>query len=270
MISSATLSQQLIDIAIAAGHAILDIYDRPELLTLKEDSSPLTEADLKADAVIRTRLQRLFPDWPIWSEESRSETGDWHGPFFLVDPLDGTKEFLRRSGEFTVNIALIENGRATHSVVYAPVLDVVYAAATGSGAWKISRERVQTPLACQTVNVSKPLRIIGSRSHGLDAQQHWLERLNRPYQLQSVGSSLKICRLAEGLADVYPRLGPTSQWDIAAAQCVLENAGGSILTATGTPLRYGADRPTLNSWFLALADATLFAQLPDFMEDLIH
>ncbi len=266
MISPETLSQQLIDIAIAAGQAILDVYDHPELLTLKEDSSPLTEADLKADAIIRARLQRLFPDWPIWSEESRSETGDWQGPFFLVDPLDGTKEFLRRSGEFTVNIALIEQGRARYGVVYAPVLDVIYAAAPDLGAWKIGSDRRKTALISNPGDRDTTLRIIGSRSHGLDTLQRWLDQLNQPYQLQSVGSSLKICRVAEGLADVYPRLGLTSQWDIAAAQCVLEHAGGCILTATGTPLLYGADRPALNPWFLALADSRLHPHLPDISD----
>jgi 3'(2'),5'-bisphosphate nucleotidase len=187
----------------------------------------------------------------IVSEESSSAQGGVHDRFFLVDPLDGTKEFLKRNDEFTVNIALIEQGRPVAGVVLAPALGELYFAAQGLGAWKRQGGSVT---ALRTQSMQGRLRVIGSRTHGGEALAHWLEQLQGEHSFVAAGSSLKFCRIAEGAADIYPRLGPTSQWDTAAAQAVLEQAGGAVLDAQGADLRYGLDRPVLNPYFIALAD----------------
>lgn len=223
----------------------------------KADESPLTEADLRADAAIRQRLEEEFPRMFILSEESRSAAvpSDHGGAFFLVDPLDGTKEFLKRNDEFTVNIALIQHGEPVAGVVLAPALGELYYAARGLGAWKRSGAGEAVPL--RVAKSGGPLRVIGSRSHGGEALSRWLSLLQREHTFLAAGSSLKLCRIAEGLADVYPRMGPTSQWDTAAGQAVLEVAGGAVLTADGKPLRYGLDRPILNPDFIAVADPAM-------------
>jgi 3'(2'),5'-bisphosphate nucleotidase len=223
----------------------------------KDDASPLTQADLRADAVIRRRLEAAFPGVFILSEESRSSAVplSQDGAFFLVDPLDGTKEFLKRNDEFTVNIALVHRGEPVAGVVLAPALGELYFAACGVGAWK--RSRSGEAVALQVALPGEPLRVIGSRSHGGEALVRWLSLLPCEHTFVAAGSSLKFCRIAEGRADVYPRMGPTSQWDTAAGQAVLEVAGGVVLAADGTPLRYGLDRPNLNPNFIALADPSL-------------
>jgi 3'(2'), 5'-bisphosphate nucleotidase len=173
--------------------------------------------------------------------------------FFLVDPLDGTKEFLKRNGEFTVNIALIRNGRPVAAVVGAPALDVMYVAGEGLGA--VRRDAVgETSLRVPDRKSGEPLRVIGSRSHAAAEMEAWLRQLSEPHVFIAAGSSLKFCRVAEGAADIYPRFGPTSQWDTAAGQCVLEMAGGSVDTLDGAPFRYGLNRPMLNPPFIAVSN----------------
>jgi 3'(2'), 5'-bisphosphate nucleotidase len=244
----------LCDAALAAGREIMAVYRTDFQAWEKDDRSPLTEADLKADAVIRTALEANFSGIFILSEESSSVAtpGATAQRFFLVDPLDGTREFLKRNDEFTVNIALVENGEPVAGVVFAPALDELFFAARNVGAWQRVGGR-ESALGAVTPPTG-PLRVIGSRSHGTDAMGEWLARLG-PHEFVGAGSSLKFCRLAQGRADLYPRLGPTSQWDTGAAQAVLEQAGGQVLDPTGQPLRYGLDRPVLNTHFIALSRA---------------
>lgn len=244
----------LCNIAHCAGREILDVYGTSFASWQKDDHTPLTEADLRADRLIRTELERAFPGVFIWSEESRSElaSGTLPHTFFLVDPLDGTREFLKRNDEFTVNVALVQRGEPVAGVVAAPALGELFAAAQGLGAWKHTASGCQR-LEPATPPYKGPLRVIGSRSHGTDALSAWLAQLRSPYTFVAAGSSLKFCRLAEGRADVYPRLGPTCQWDTAAGQAVLECAGGAVLDAHGRDLRYGLERPVTNSFFVALA-----------------
>ena len=248
------LLQTLCSIAQAAGNEIMAVYDQGGAVWQKEDASPLTEADLRADAVIREGLETAFPGVFILSEESCSSGDQTAEVFFLVDPLDGTKEFLKRSGEFTVNIALIQQGVPVAGVVYAPALSEMFYAARGQGAFKQRVDGEVRVLKLSPWIASDTLRVIGSRSHGGDKLNAWLAALTRPHTFVAAGSSLKFCRIAEGQADVYPRFGPTSQWDTAAAQCVLEAAGGAVLDLDGQPLRYGLQQPTLNPDFVALAD----------------
>lgn len=241
----------LCDIAQAAGAEIMAVYRGAEISRwAKEDDSPVTHADLHADRVIRASLQAAFPEVFVVSEESQPDDRTPRDRFFLVDPLDGTKEFLKRNDEFTVNIALIEQGRPIAGVVLAPALGQLYFAAQSVGAF---RRDSAGETALHTAEPATPLRVIGSRSHGLEALDAWLRRLDGGHSFVAAGSSLKFCRIAEGQADVYPRFGPTCQWDTAAGQAVLECAGGAVLDAAGADLRYGVDRPTLNPFFIALA-----------------
>ena len=242
----------LCSIALDAGREIMSVYAKDFSISHKEDASPLTEADLRADAVIRQGLEQHFPNVFILSEESVSVSDKQHAieRFFLVDPLDGTKEFLKRNGEFTVNIALIEKGISIAGVVYAPALDELFSAARGLGAWAIKSGH-KTELKVKPIDTHAPLRVVGSRSHGADKLEAWLVELNKPYTFAPFGSSLKFCRIADGQADIYPRFGPTSQWDTAAAQCVLETAGGAVHNISGQTLLYGLEYDILNPEFIA-------------------
>jgi len=243
------------DIARDAGRAILDVYGREIAVERKADDSPLTEADRLAHAAIAKGLAELAADIPMLSEESapadHAERHSW-SRFWLVDPLDGTKEFLKRNGEFTVNIALIEEHRALLGAVFAPVLDRMYSGAVTLGAW-----RRDGAAAARSIRVREPatapLRVVGSRSHPSGELADYLAALG-PHEIAPMGSSLKICLVAEGAADVYPRLGPTSEWDTAAAQAILESAGGRMIDTAGQPLRYNSKDDLLNPHFLAFGD----------------
>ncbi len=238
-------------IARKAGHVILEIYDQEFSVREKEDKSPLTEADASAQAIISKELSSLTPGLPILSEEA---IGDFSGPdvnsrYWLVDPLDGTKEFIKRNGEFTVNIALIESGRPVLGVVYAPVLDIMYLAASALGAFKSSKSGPRTQIRVSRHTAGTPWRVVGSRSHSGDSLLTFLQRLG-PHELVPMGSSLKLCLVAEGRADLYPRLGPTSLWDTAAAQCIVVESGGGVIQLTGEPLSYSDTSTLLNPFFL--------------------
>lgn len=243
-------------IAEAAGQEIMAVYREGGETWQKDDQSPLTEADLRADRVIREGLEQHFPGVFILSEESVSAGPRDAERFFLVDPLDGTKEFLKRNGEFTVNIALIELGEPVAGVVLAPALDELFYAARELGAWKRDSKGLRT-IATAHRSPTDPLRVMGSRSHGADKLSAWLATLKNAHTFVAAGSSLKFCRIAEGQADIYPRFGPTSQWDTAAGQAVLEVAGGAVTDLQGMPLRYGLDRPVLNPAFVAMGDEVL-------------
>jgi len=245
------LLQEIEAIAREAGAAIMAVYARDFSVYEKEDKSPLTEADAAAHSIIAVRLATLHPPLPILSEEA---VEDFSGladseSYWLVDPLDGTKEFIKRNGEFTVNIALIKKGRPVLGVVYAPVLDVAYLAADGIGAFKVWSDGTRTPIQVSTFAEASSWRVVGSRSHAGDSLAALLQRLGS-HELVSMGSSLKFCLVAEGSADVYPRLGLTSLWDTAAAQCVVEQAGGGVIQLTGKPLSYADPSVTLNPFFV--------------------
>lgn len=252
---------RLIDIAAEAGSVILDVYDREDMdVRMKDDGSPVTEADAAAEAVILAGLSRHFPEIPVVAEEevSAGRTPPETRRFFLVDPLDGTREFVSRNGEFTVNIALIEAGRPVAGVVHAPALGLLWAGGPG-GARRANVSRSGacegwTPLAARAAP-DAGLSVVVSRRNLTPETRAYLERFRVAHFL-SVGSSLKLCQLAAGEADLYPRMSPTMAWDIAAGDAVLRAAGGMVRTLDGEPLTYergrvpGAD-PFANPWFVA-------------------
>jgi len=241
-------------IAAVAGERILEVYQRPFEVHHKEDGSPLTVADRDAHELILAGLHRLAPDLPVLSEESASigyrERTGW-ARYWLVDPLDGTREFVNRNGEFTVNIALIDDVRPVLGVVHVPVTGVTYLGLHGAGAWKMEGGE-RHAIHARRYRGGRAT-VVASRSHRGAAVDRFLERLQAregAYDTASYGSSLKLCLVAEGAADICPRLGPTSEWDTAAAQCIVEAAGGRVIDLDGTPLRY--NKPDiLNPWFLA-------------------
>ncbi|MGO1617958.1 MAG: 3'(2'),5'-bisphosphate nucleotidase CysQ [Oceanisphaera sp.] len=240
-------------IAREAGALIMEIYARPFSVTEKADNSPLTEADAAAHQLIEQQLTQLAPLLPVLSEEDTASFAgaDTQGRYWLIDPLDGTKEFIKRNGEFTVNIALVEHGKPVLGVVYAPALGLCYTAARGLGAQKIDAQGKMSDLTVATHTPKQPWRVVGSRSHAGDAMPRLLAQLGE-HGLVAMGSSLKLCLVAEGSADVYPRLGPTSLWDTAAAHCVVEQAGGTVVQLNGSPLDYGNTQQLLNPYFLVL------------------
>jgi len=246
------------DLAREAGKAIMAIYAGEAFdIERKADRSPLTAADLAAHETILAGLRVLTPDMPILSEESAevafSERGAWRR-YWLVDPLDGTREFIKRNGEFTVNIALIDAGMPVLGVVHAPVLERMYTGIAGSGAWRQDDAEAAYPIAVRAA-AADPLRVAGSRSHGSERMAAYLDCLGA-HELRPMGSSLKSCLVAEGAADLYPRLGPTSEWDTAAAQAVVEAAGGHVIDVDGNTLRYNQQDSLLNPDFLVFGDAT--------------
>lgn len=254
----ATIREGVIAIAHDAGAAIMQVYANGFDVEQKADDSPVTTADLAAHTLIVQGLSRLTPELPVLSEESAQlpwETRrQWHD-YWLVDPLDGTREFIKRNGEFSVNIALIRDGVAVFGVVQAPVNGVVWHAQRGEGAWRREGER-DAAVRTRRAPVA-PLRVAASRSHRDANTEALLVRMGE-IELVAQGSSLKFCRIAEGALDVYPRLGPTSEWDTAAGQCVLEAAGGVLLAAdSGEPFRYNQRPRLLNGDFVALCDAEL-------------
>jgi 3'(2'), 5'-bisphosphate nucleotidase len=242
-------------IARDAGRAIMDVYVGDFDVELKDDRSPVTAADKAAHETIVAGLGRLDPPLPVLSEESApgvfAQRHDWQR-FWLVDPLDGTKEFIKRNGEFTVNIALIEKHAPVLGVVYAPVPDAMYSGITGVGAWLQTGSNLQRRIAV-TSPAAAPVRVVGSRSHPSPALAEYLQQLG-PHEIRAMGSSLKICLVAAGEADVYPRRGPTSEWDTAAAHAVLEAAGGGMMDLAGQTLRYNARDELLNPYFIACGD----------------
>jgi 3'(2'), 5'-bisphosphate nucleotidase len=253
----AELTPQVLELARQAGAAILDVYRQPVEVMTKADASPLTIADLRSHETITQGLAALTADVPVLSEESSavplSTRRGWR-TFWLVDPLDGTKEFLARNDQFTVNIALIEGHAPAFGVVYVPAQDLIYWGGRGLGAF---RQYADEPAEAIRVRdrASAKLRVVGSRSHGSDALTAALPRLGA-HDLVQIGSSLKFCLIAAGEADVYPRFGPTSEWDTAAAQAVVEGAGGSVVARDGHPLRYNTQESLLNPHFVAFGDSS--------------
>jgi 3'(2'), 5'-bisphosphate nucleotidase len=240
-------------IARAAGDEIMAVYAQDFNVIQKADASPLTQADLAAHRCIVSKLPALDARLPILSEESAdiawSERRNW-SRYWLVDPLDGTREFIKKNGEFTVNIALIENGEPILGVVYAPVIDWLLVGGRGFGAhWHKAGNSGIATVAESVV----PLRVAASRSHRDEKTQSYLDRMGSADTF-GIGSSLKFCKIATGEIDLYPRFGPTSEWDTAAAQAVLEAAGGGVFTLDGKPLLYNTKESLLNPHFIAVGD----------------
>lgn len=254
--------EAVVDIAERAGKEILEVYARPDAMQVeyKTDDSPLTDADTRANTLIVQALRALTPAIPVLSEETAlppfAVRSAWL-EYWLIDPLDGTKEFVSRNGEFTVNIALIRDGVPVLGVVHAPVPGVTWLGAPGAGAWKCETGKFWQEIHTAALPVAS-LRVVASRRHGGAALEVLLQRLAAHFpevSLVNKGSSLKFCLLAEGCADFYPRLAPTCEWDTAAAQAVLVAAGGAVLQEGLQPLRYNAKEDILNPSFLAVADA---------------
>lgn len=249
--------QKIIDIAFKAGAAIMEVYAQDFDVEIKGDNSPLTAADRKANAVILEGLQANYPDIPFISEEVKAtpydERKSW-SRFWLIDPLDGTKEFIKKNGEFTVNIALIENGEPVLGVVYAPAKGIGYVGAKGLGSFTYTAdsEPVQIKNEMHYSQKDKVI-VVGSRSHETPETIAFVDKLKasgKEVDFAASGSSLKLCLVAEGKADVYPRFGPTMEWDTAAAHAVAIYAGKQVLnTETGKPLTYNKEN-LLNPYFI--------------------
>jgi 3'(2'), 5'-bisphosphate nucleotidase len=260
------LIEPLVELATHAGEKILEVYATDFDVESKSDESPLTTADLASHRAIVAGLSELAPDTPIISEESGlppfTERRAWHR-YWLIDPLDGTKEFVKRNGEFTVNIALIVNGKPVLGVVRVPVRATTYVGCAGFGAERRVNGSEVSKIKVAGVSASPP-RVVGSRSHRGASLDTFLANLGE-FDMVPMGSSLKFCVVAEGGADVYPRLGPTSEWDTAAAQAVVEQAGGSVVTADGKALAYNQKDDILNPWFVVIgaADRDWLVLLPD-------
>lgn len=254
-------------IAREAGAVIMQIYAADFAVEQKADLSPVTEADLAAHRIICAGLRRLTPDLPILTEEG--EEPDWDrrrqwSRYWLVDPLDGTREYIKRNDEFSVNIALIAGDRAVLGVVYAPALGNDYAAVAvdypGGGSWRFDGGERAIRVNDHAVD---GVRLALSRSHLGERERALMARLDVAEVIRC-GSALKSCLVAEGVADLYPRFGPTAEWDTAASQCVLEAAGGMLVDLSGQPLRYNSKESLLNPWFLAMTPA-LKPQLPQIV-----
>jgi len=249
------LGREVRAIARRAGAAILEIYAGSFAVERKSDDSPLTAADMAAHHAIVDGLHALTPAIPVLSEESAgipwSTRATWTR-YWLVDPLDGTREFVKRNGEFTVNIALIENHVPVLGAVLAPVSGELYFASADAGAC-VEHSLGAMPRSIEARAAAQPPVVAGSRSHAQERTGAMLARLG-DHRLMAMGSSLKFCLIAAGKADLYLRLGPTSEWDTAAAQCVLEQAGGAVLDLFGAPLRYNARESLINPEFIAVGD----------------
>lgn len=275
----------LIAIAAEAGAAISEVYHTPFDVSYKEDRSPLTLADQRSHAIILNRLQELSPQIPVLSEEGRDipydERKAWEY-FWLVDPLDGTKEFVKRNGEFTVNIALIHTNGPVAGFIYIPEKRTYYFAAEGLGAYKLVDDDTSLPVLsldallkkaqrlpshAGIVQPARPLNIIGSRSHASKEFGEFIEAMKEKYPgvtILSAGSSLKFCLVAEGMADVYPRFGPTMEWDTAAGQCIVEESGGAVVDMSRKRLTYNKES-LLNNDFVVCGSQPLLKELSHYM-----
>lgn len=271
-------AQQLVDLAHKAGLAILEVYETDFEVIDKADDSPLTQADLAAHRVLVAGLAELTPDIPVLSEEEKapefSVRKSWQR-YWIIDPLDGTKEFVNRNGEFTVNVALIDSHQAVLGVVGVPVQDRVFFGDVKASVATLFADGKQSALtgrgAAKQIADAGSVTAVASRSHGGERLETYLDAVAAEFgglDRKPMGSSLKLCTLAEGEADLYPRLGPTSEWDIAAADAVLTAAGGCVLTFDGKPFRYNTKDSLLNPEFLALGDASYdwIGRLPEYQE----
>nr|WP_319514333.1 3'(2'),5'-bisphosphate nucleotidase CysQ [uncultured Cohaesibacter sp.] len=254
--------KSLIEAALCASETILDIYETDFDVEIKGDDSPVTQADKAAEAVILKHLAALAPDIPVVAEESAAEGNipDVDGDFFLVDPLDGTKEFIKKNGEFTVNIALIRDNVPVMGVIFTPAKGWLYAGDVETGCWKgdvadpRSSHTIENWHEIKTRPTTNKVDVVGSRSHHTPEAEAYLKDFTVGEQ-KSIGSSLKFCLLAAGEADLYPRFGRTMEWDTAAGDAILSAAGGTVITPDGKRLQYGKvvqdDAPFANPFFIA-------------------
>jgi len=252
------LLDPVIQIAYQAGKVIMEVYDAGFLVEEKSDHTPVTEADMAANKVIVSSLKELTPHLPILTEEAKptpySQRKKWER-YWLIDPLDGTREFIKRNGEFTVNIALIDGDESVMGLVYAPVIGVLYYAARGQGAFKQASTNEPKEIHVREKCSGKTIVACG-RSHPSEEMENFIRNLGE-HEIIRVGSALKSCLVAEGKADLYARLGPTSEWDTAAAQCVVEEAGGAITDTTMQRLRYNSKDDLLNPHFFVAGDVSI-------------
>ncbi len=263
MIEKNNLLLKVCNIAIKAGEEILKYYNEDIAVKLKDDSSPLTKADLASNEIIIKALQQLDRTVPILSEESLVEWNErrkWT-KYWLVDPLDGTKEFIKQNGEFTVNIALIENNKPILGVIYTPIKSDLYFAQKNYGSYKINSSSILINLKEATkisvANQSSITRIIGSRSHSNQSFDSWVNQNFPNKEIVQAGSSIKFCLIAEGVADIYPRFGPTSEWDIAAGHVIVKEAGGRVSTFENIEINYNQKEDLLNPQFYAIGNYKL-------------
>ena len=247
------------NLAISAGHKIMQHYQKNTKVMIKEDQSPLTNADLDSNNIICSGLLKIDSSIPIISEESFvdwQKRREW-SKYWLIDPLDGTKEFINRNGEFTVNIALIVNNKPVLGIIFVPVQSVLYFASQNNGAFKLKCSskldslNESKKIQVNSKKTSDHLFIIGSRSHSNEGFNKWVKENIKDYELIKKGSSLKFCNIADGAADLYPRFGPTSEWDIAAGQIILIEAGGRVYSIDNEEIVYNKKENILNPYFIA-------------------
>ncbi len=255
------LIDSVIQVSIDAGNKVTEIYNSDFEIETKLDSSPVTSADLASHKFIKKRLSEITPKIPILSEEESDIPfkirSKW-SYFWLVDPLDGTKEFINKNGEFTINIALVEDGIPIFGVVHIPVKKETYWGSEGYGSFFIGHKGITKRIKCS--NNIKNMRILVSRSHKNEATEDLLKKLKN-YKVIRAGSSLKFCLIASGKADCYPRLGPTSEWDTAAGDAVLRHAGGQIVDLNNIDLQYNSKEGFLNNWFIATSNSEVSLKL---------
>tara|TARA_B100001250_G_scaffold300104_1_gene261767 strand:+ start:693 stop:1502 length:810 start_codon:yes stop_codon:yes gene_type:complete len=257
--------KKLIKISKNAGDAIMDIYESEFDVNFKSDQSPLTKADIVSNKIICQSLKKITPDIPILSEESSDipyeQRSKWN-QYWLIDPLDGTKEFIKKNGEFTVNIALIERNRPIFGVIRVPAKSITYWGGVDIGSY--SKKDGESS---KKINVSKRrstgLRVVSSRSHKNNRLDECLSNFDSIQDI-NIGSSLKFCLLAEGKADLYPRLGPTSEWDTAAGEAILKYSGGYLLTIDGKKMNYNNSEALLNPYFIASSDESYIQKFIEY------
>ena len=263
MIPNNKLLLDICNVAIEAGKEILNFYNNEIEVTQKEDLSPLTKADLASNKIILESLTKLNSNIPILSEESLVDWSirkNWK-KYWLVDPLDGTKEFIKKNGEFTVNIALIEDNNPILGVVYVPAKSLLYLAEKNKGSFKTNtKDKLKNFEGIQKILVSSQTnrpRVIGSRSHSNATFDNWVKEKFPNADIVQAGSSLKFCLIAEGEADIYPRFGPTSEWDIAAGHIIVDEAGGKIRTFQNDSIKYNTQENIINPEFYAIGNIDL-------------
>ena len=252
---------EILNISVDAGEVILNYYNENVDVIYKDDESPLTKADLASHKIITDSIKKITPDIPILSEE---EFIDWKirkkwKKYWLIDPLDGTKEFIKKNDEFTVNIALIENNRPILGVIYTPALNELFYSIKNFGSYKIlTKKKLNTLKEAKRISINKKksnkVKIVGSRSHSNPILDKWVNKNFNEFDILQKGSSLKFCLIAEGSADIYPRFGPTSEWDIAAGHIILEEAGGKLKSIDNKEILYNEKENILNPEFFAYSN----------------
>ena len=252
---------KIVNISVDAGEVILNYYNENVDVTYKDDESPLTKADLASHKIITDSIKKITPDIPILSEE---EFIDWKirkkwKKYWLIDPLDGTKEFIKKNDEFTVNIALIKNNRPILGVIYTPALNELFYSIKNFGSYKIlTKKKLNTLKEAKRISINKTksnkIKIVASRSHSNPILDKWVNKNFNEFDILQKGSSLKFCLIAEGSADIYPRFGPTSEWDIAAGHIILEEAGGKLKSIDNKEILYNEKENILNPDFFAYSN----------------